>query len=233
MWTECRVSSCEVWTCTTPYSPSWEADNLACFSLSLTHTHTHSRKSFHLIRTSFWRRPHTSLPVRPDSRQWVRRRRRREVEQHQNSLATQTLTNWKKTRLSQWVGLSPSVFVFFSLLSLSLALSLPALTLTRIMHNCASVVISDTDTYWHIQTNIFFLEKAHTTFLPPFFYLQQWNEITLLLKTNQWTPSSAGIIQHHTVWNELLASHYFRGSLVVLGVSQWHFGAWYDNNGNN
>ena len=50
------------------------------------------------------------------------------MEQHQNSLATQTLTNWKKTRLSQWVGLSPSVFVFFFPFSLSLSLS-PSLSL--------------------------------------------------------------------------------------------------------
>ena len=182
------ASLASIFTFTSSYFPTLHfiphSNSLPSFALSLslslclslhTHIHTHSRKSFHLIRTSFWRRPHTSLPVRPDSRQWVRRRRRREVEQHQNSLATQTLTNWKKTRLSQWVGLSPSVFVFFSLslsLSLSLALSLPALSLTRIMHNCASVVISDTDTYWHIQTNMFYLKKLQSTnYLFP--YLQQ------------------------------------------------------------
>ncbi len=94
-----------------------------------THTHTHTRyKSPHHIRTSLWRRPHYSLPVRPNSRQWVRRRG--EVEQHQKSLAIQTLTNWKKTRLSQWVWLSLSGLCFFLSLSLSLSSCPPPLSLS-------------------------------------------------------------------------------------------------------
>lgn len=42
-------------------------------SLANKHTHTHTHKCFHHIRTSLWRCPHNSLPVRPDSREWVRR----------------------------------------------------------------------------------------------------------------------------------------------------------------